>query len=114
MPRKGPAYPISPQWRERVLLQLEHLGISQNELARRAKISKAAMSEAMKNSAIQTTVMPEIHKALGWPPPPFDLSPDNLEALAMYGALDERGKGAMMERLRFEAEQARIRGLKKS
>ena len=109
MPRKGPAYPISPQWRERVLGQLEQLGISQNELARRAQISKAAMSEALVKGAVQTTVMPEIHRALGWPAPPTDFSPDSLEMLAMYDSLDERGKGAQMERLRMELEQSKKR-----
>lgn len=109
MPRKGPAYPISIQWRERVLAEMTHLKISQNELARRAKISKAAMSEALDAESVQTTVMPAIHKALGWPAPPTDFSPDSLEMLAMYEGLDERGKGAQMERLRMEHEQAKRR-----
>lgn len=109
MPRKGPAYPISPQWRARVLGEMTHLKISQNELARRAKISKAAMSEALDAESVQTTVMPAIHKALGWPVPPVDFSPDSIEILAMYDSLDERGKGALMERLRIERELMRRR-----
>ena len=41
--------------------------------------------------------------------PPVDFSPDSIEILAMYDSLDERGKGALMERLRIERELMRRR-----
>ena len=111
MPRKGPAYAISKEWRALVLTRIKEMNISQNELARRAKISKAAISEALDEESIQTTVMPQIHRALGWHVPPLTLSPDQLELLALYDQMLERDQGAMVERARTSVETAkRLRG----
>jgi lambda repressor-like predicted transcriptional regulator len=104
MPRKGPAYPISRQWQEDVLARIDELGISQNELARRAKISKASLSEALADGAIQSTVMPEIHRALGWPVPSALFTRDALELLALYDQMSERDQGALVERARNAVE----------
>lgn len=107
MPRKGPAYAISKEWRALVLSRLKEMNISQNELARRAKISKAAISEALNEDSVQTTVMPQINKALGWHVPPVTLSPDQLELLALYDQMPERDQGAMVERARSNVETAK-------
>ena len=100
MPRKGPAYAITPGWRDRVLERIGEMKISQNELARRARISKASMSDALADGAVQTTVMPQIHKVLGWDPPPTGFAPDALELLALYTQMSERDQGALVERAR--------------
>lgn len=107
MPRKGPAYAITPQWQDDVLSRINELGISQNELARRAKISKASLSEALTDGAVQTTVMPEIHRALGWPEPPVAFTRDALEMLKLYGEMSERDQGEMLGRARAVVEQRR-------
>jgi hypothetical protein len=100
MPRKGPAYPILPGWRKAVLDRIEEMDISQNQLARDAKISKASLSEALAEGAVQTTVMPEIHKALGWKVPPTTFHPDAFEASALYSELGDFDRGEMLEKLR--------------
>lgn len=83
------------------------MDISQNELARRAKISKSSLSEALDDGSVQTTVMPQIHKALGWPQPPLALSPDTLELIALYNQMDARDQGAMVERARANVEKTK-------
>ena len=108
MPRKGSAYPITPQWRARVAERIEQLGISQNELARRAKVSKAALSEALNPASKQSTCVPAIHKALGWPPPQqLILAPDVLELISLYEAMPEHARGALIERARVNVETMR-------
>lgn len=57
MPLKGHAYPIDSDWRDRVAARILEMKISQNELARRAKISKASLSEALDSGSVQTTVI---------------------------------------------------------
>lgn len=81
------------------------MSISQNELARRAKISKSSLSEALDDGSVQTTVMPQ--KALGWPMPPLALSPDTLELIALYNQMDARDQGAMVERARANVEKTK-------
>lgn len=107
MPRKGPAYPIDSGWQRRVLERLDDLNITQNELARRARVSKASLSEALTEGAVQSTLVPVIHKALGWPVPPGVLNPDALELLALYDQMSERDQGAMVERARAVIETKR-------
>ncbi len=107
MPRKGPAYAITPQWQRDVLDRIEEMEISQNELARRAKISKASLSEALAAEAVQTTVMPAIHKALGWPEPPLAMTRDALEMMKLYSEMSERDQGEMLGRARAVVEQQR-------
>jgi transcriptional regulator with XRE-family HTH domain len=110
-PRKGqPAYAISDDWQDRVRDRIAEMGISQNELARRAHISKSALSEALMSGAVETTVMPEIHKALGWPMPQIVLHPDRLELLALYEEMSEFDKGASLERLRSQSAMRKRRG----
>ncbi len=105
MPRKGPAYAITEEWRSSVMTRIVEMKISQNELARRAKISKASLSDALDKDSIQTTVMPAIHKALGWDPPPTGFAPDALELLALYTQMSERDQGALIERARTDVER---------
>ena len=107
MPKKGPAIPTSKEWKDRVRARIDELGISQNELARRAKIRQSSLSAALAADSVQTTVMPEIHKALGWDPPPTQFSPDAMELLALYEQLAERDQGELIGELREKLRAAR-------
>ena len=107
MPRKGPAYPILPGWRDAVLARIDELEISQNQLARDAGISKSSLSEALDEAAVQTTVMPQIHKALGWKEPPTTFAPDHFEASALYAALSDFDRGDMLAQLRAKVSSAK-------
>jgi hypothetical protein len=77
--------------------------------ARLAKISKPALSEALASESVQTTVMPDIHKALGWRPPRLVLAPDQLELLAQWDAMDDFERGAQLERARSAAQRVHNR-----
>lgn len=112
MPRKGPAYGITPQWQGWVRERIDEM-IAAKEVrsdaafARKAKISKTALSEALKKGAVQTTVMPQIHKALGWQPPALALSAKVLEFVYLYMDLDEGTRREMLGELREKVARAR-------
>jgi lambda repressor-like predicted transcriptional regulator len=108
MPKKGPAIPISPEWKARVLARIDELGISQNELARRAKITKSSLSATLAPEAKQSTVMREIHKALGWEPPPT-ITKDSLELMHIIEQLPERDQGEILGLARERLRRARSR-----
>lgn len=99
VPRKGPAYPIDNEWRQRVEAAIDSMRISHAEFARQAKISKASLSEALSSSSKQSTLVPAIHKALGWPPPrPLLLSQDAEEIMHAISGMDPRDIAAVKER----------------
>lgn len=101
MPRKGSAYPIDDDWRRRVTDRIKEMEISQNELARLAKVSKASLSEALSKTSKQSTCVPAIHRALGWPPPmPLVIAPDAAELLFLYDALSDFARGELIAELR--------------
>ncbi len=107
MPKKGPAIPTSKEWKSRVMQRIDEMGISQNELARRAHISKAAISQALAPDSMQTTVMAEIHKVLGWDPPPTQFSPDAMELLALYEQMGDRDQGELLGELKTKLRSAK-------
>lgn len=73
--------------------------ISQAEFARRAGISKASLSEALNLDSKQSTLVPAIHKALGWPAPrPLLMSPDTEEMMRVITGMDPRDIAALKER----------------
>jgi transcriptional regulator with XRE-family HTH domain len=113
VPKKGHQYPIDTDWKDRVRDRILELRISQNELARRARISKAALSDALSAESLQSAFVPGIHRALGWPVPPLVLAPDALELVSLYGQMEERDQGAFVQDARHKVETAR-RGKKKS
>ncbi len=104
MPKKGQAIPTSKEWKDRVKARLVELKISQNELARRAKISASSLSAALAPDSMQTTVMTEIHKVLGWEPPPTQFSPDAMELLALYEQMSELDRGKMIGEAKAKVE----------
>lgn len=114
MPRKGPAYAITRDWqgwvRDRIK-EMKEAGevTSQNGVAELAGIADSTLSEALQKGAVQTTVMPEIHKALGWPPPLMCPPLHVLRLVERFERLDERTQGEWLERLRSDVEKARRR-----
>lgn len=104
MPRKGSAYAIDAEWRARVEARLVEMSISRAELARRAKCSRASITELLDKDSKQSTLVPDVHRALEWPPPaPLVLAPDTLEVVAIYEALSDFDRGEMLGRLRAKA-----------
>lgn len=114
MPRKGPAFGITPEWQGWVRDRIDEMvrnGEVKNDaaLAKKAKIAKSSLSEALKEGAVQTTVMREIHKALGWPPPAMALPVKVLEFLQLYLKLDDGVRGEMLGELREKVARARAK-----
>jgi hypothetical protein len=112
MPRKGPAYPITPEWQGRVRDRIDAMidakeVESQNEVARNAGIAQSSLSGALKKGAVQSTVMREIHKALGWPPPLMCPPVYVLQLVEYFQRLSELDQGRWLERMRNEVESAR-------
>jgi hypothetical protein len=105
MPRKGHAYPVTEEWQGWVRDRLEELKAagemdSQNDLAARAGIAKSSLSAALKAGAVWSTVMPEIHRALGWPPPLLAPPIHILRLVDVFRRLPEIEQGIQLERLR--------------
>lgn len=114
MPRKGPAYPITEEWQGWVRTRIEEMKKagevrSQNELATLAGISKASLSEALAEGAVQTTVMPQIHKALGWPPPLLAPPVYLLRLVEAFEQLSDFEQGRWIEQLRQAVDEERRR-----
>lgn len=114
MPNEGPAYPISDKWRRKVgeaiarLIKDKSSEIkSKATFATSAGIAKSSLTAALKSGSIQSTVMPQINAALGWPAPRVLSTPDELEIWAAAEAMSEREVGRLIERA--EASIAKIR-----
>ncbi len=109
MPKPGGAYIITPEWRRDVRLAIDAMGLSDAKFAERAGIAKSSLSEALAPESIQTSVMPQIHEALGWDPPRLVIAPDTLEVLKHWDALSDFSKGSMLEKLKAEVAKERVR-----
>lgn len=109
MPRKGPAYPITEEWQGWVRDRMEELGIKQAELSRRAGVSKTSVTDMLADDAVQTTVMPQIHRALEWPPPLLTPPVHVLRLVEFFSQLSELAQGQWLERFRQEVDDERER-----
>lgn len=78
-------------------------------LAKKAGIVRATLNEALLPDSVQSTVMPQINKALGWPTPVVLSTPDDLEIWAMFDGLDDFELGKALERAREARERLRNR-----
>jgi hypothetical protein len=71
MPKSGPAYPVDDEWREALAIRLRELGWTHDDLAKRVSeirgepIVRSAISHLVKRG-IQSTLVPDIEKAIGW------------------------------------------------
>ncbi len=111
---KGPAYPVTPEWKEWVRSRIAELKRQkeirgQNDLARRAGIGMSTISEALADEAVGTAKMPEIHRALGWPPPLLCPPIYILEMADHFEKLSDIRKGEWLEKLRHAAAEERAK-----
>jgi hypothetical protein len=104
MPRKGPAYPITPEWQGWVADRLKELHWKPADLVRESGVSKASISKVLNPGAVQTTVMREIHKALKWPPPLMTPPIYILELVDTFQNLSDLEQGRWLERFRNAAD----------
>lgn len=113
MPRKGPAYPTSPEWKDAVSVAIRDMRdddgrkFTRASFARYAKIKKNSLQDALADDGVQTPMMPDINRALGWRVPRVLCLPDELEIWAAVEELSDFERGRMLERARATAVKMR-------
>jgi hypothetical protein len=97
----GPAYPVTPEWRERVLSRIAELGRNQSWLAREVGCAPATITNILRDN-VQSRLVPDIHRALGWEPPglPEDSSdgadPDRDKLLQLYDVMNDAQRSLIL------------------
>lgn len=100
MPRRGPAYPVTPEWKEQVKARLKELGLNQMLLAKKIRCAPSSLNEIL-GDGLQSSLVPKIHAALGWPPPGLPISsPDAGEMAYLFPRLPEDIREAMLAQAR--------------
>ncbi len=86
----GSAYPITDEWRAKVRARLDELKMSQAELARRVGCTPAAITNVLRDNK-QTSLLPKIHRVLGWDDAPLPetavTAPSNEKVAAEFAAI---------------------------
>lgn len=101
-------YPVTPEWRERVKTALGKERGAQARLARRIKCSPGTLTDLL-NHGRRSHLVPQIHKALGWPPPPpLTDSLDNQEVTAFVGKLGDRGRDVLKSLMDLDEQQLEL------
>lgn len=99
MPREGIQYWIDDTWRQRTEARLTERGWSRADLAREADCDRSLITELLSGVRHQTTYLPEIHEALGFPPPqPPLLSIDDEEILGIARGMTSEQRARLIER----------------
>ncbi len=114
MPREGPAYPITPEWKARVRAAIDDLinsgeFKSDAEFAKSAGFARSTLSETLSKGSVQSTIMPQIHKALKWPEPLKSPPNQVLELVHAFTKLPDLERGKLLERLEQLVVDARQR-----
>ncbi len=88
-----------PAWQEDVKRRLKLIGLNEKELAKKVGCAQSTMHDILNNpEAKHTSLLPHIHSALGWDPPPDPQaspplpSPDAIEMAHMFDRLPDELK----------------------
>lgn len=101
MPRKGASFPITDEWRAAVARELRVRKMRQQDLANAIGCSQPTLSHLLSGVATSSSLVPQIHKALGWAPPRADVpSGDVGELLKIWDRLTELDRARLLERAR--------------
>ena len=84
----GPAFAITPQWKQRVRDELARRDWSQMDFAALLDVDQSSISTLLGPEAKQTRLAPRIHEVFGWPPPEA-LKVTDAEFLEAVGLLAE-------------------------
>lgn len=104
---RGHAYPVKRAWQEDVRARLAALGITPKELAQKIGCAQSSLHDALsKPNAKHSVLVPAIHAALGWDPPPDPQSPplpspDAIEMAHLYDRLPEEARRKLREDAEF-------------
>jgi hypothetical protein len=140
MPKSGPAHPIDEEWKAALAIRLRELGWTHQELADKVGVTRGAISHVVKRG-IQSSLVPEIEKAIGWDTErrhrsprvaqgtarpsregqvsievmrEFLGSPQQIELVTSYQQLDSSNQASVLERVRVLLEvQQRDSGKKR-
>lgn len=106
-PREGHGYPVKPAWQEDVKARLRKLGMTEKDLATKIGCAQSTMHQMLNQPGKQSALVPAIHFALGWDPPPDPQAPvplpssDAIEMAHMYDRLPEHIKRKMRDDAKF-------------
>lgn len=100
----GHGYPVKSTWQEDVKSHLSKLGITEKDLAKKIGCAQSTMHDTLNNpEARNSTLVPAIHAAIGWDPPPDPQapvplpSPDAIELGHMFDRLPEEIRKQMRD-----------------
>ncbi len=65
MPKSGPAYPITEEFKKRLPKRLKELGWNYTDLAEKLGVTRSAISHLMRHGT-SSGLVPEIMEAVGW------------------------------------------------
>jgi lambda repressor-like predicted transcriptional regulator len=97
---------VRTQWQEDVRARLVALGITSKDLARKVGCAQSTMHDTLTNpAASHSSLVPRIHAAIGWDPPPDPQSPPlpSADAIEM-GHLFDKLPEDVRRKLRDDAE----------
>lgn len=80
---------------------MKELGYDQKALARRIRCAQSTVAEMLAADGQQSSLVPKVHAALGWPPPGLPIaSPDAGEMAYLFPRLPEDIREAMLAQAR--------------
>jgi lambda repressor-like predicted transcriptional regulator len=98
---------VKPAWQEDVVKAIGRLGITEKDLAKKIGCAQSTLHATLHSPAARhSSLVPAIHSAIGWDPPPDPQSPplpsaDALEMAQMYDRLPEHIKKKMRDDAAF-------------
>jgi hypothetical protein len=101
MARRGPAYPITDEWKSSVRLRLKEISMTEKQLASRIGCAQSTISETLSPASMQSSLVPDIHKVLGWPEPGVPVpSGEYSEVFTAWSLLPDVMKQGMLDQVR--------------
>ena len=105
--RRGPGYPVKPEWQEDVRNRITALGLNEKALAQRVRCAQSTMHDLLNSpDARYSSLVPAVHDAIGWDPPPDPQSPplpsaDAIEMAHMFDRLPEEARKKIRDDAQF-------------
>ena len=105
-PREGHAYAVKPTWQEDVKATLRKKDITEKQFAKQVGCAQSTMHDLLnKQPAKASALVPLVHAALGWDPPPDPQAPPlpSADAIEM-GHLFDRLPEEIRKQMRDQAK----------
>jgi hypothetical protein len=97
---------VKTQWQEDVRKRLDAIGMTRKDLARKIGAAQSSVQDVLtSHDARHSSLVPAIHSAIGWDPPPDPQSPPlpTPEAIELAHLFDRLPEG-VRRKLRDDAE----------